>query len=227
MKKKLLGIIGIYIGIISILLPGCNTTSTLTSSTIITATATPIAPQLFQAPMTIDKTFNGKVIHVNLVKFTGTAPSANSIVTINDITTTVNSDGTYYAYFDLDPGTNSIQIKTNSNGTITSEQIAVTFTPPITIFLDYPWPPPDATTDYTTVPIDLTGVVNNPLAKVEINGNTAAVSTDGSFSAQIQLKQGNNSIEAVATLGNDSDTDGFNLPVNEDGTLGLAAVLVR
>ena len=63
------------------------------------------------------------------------------------------------------------------------------------------------------------GYVNNPAAKVEINGNKVAANSDGSFSSRIQLKQGNNSIKAVATLGNDSDTDGYILPVGENGGL--------
>jgi hypothetical protein len=242
MKKIILSTIGIFFGIISIFLSGCNggsaqvnitpthlsqiTKTPMTTFILISAntdttitTGTAIASDLLQAPMTIDKTFDGKEIRVNLIKFTGIAPSTGSTVTINDIPATMNNDGTYYAYLDVNPGKNIIEIKTNSYGAKTSEQIAITFTPPVTIFLHYPWPPPSPAPDYTKVPLDMIGYVNNPAAKVEINGNKVAANSDGSFSSRIQLKQGNNSIKAVATLGNDSDTDGYILPVGENGGL--------
>lgn len=243
MKNNLFWFSGILVCLLTTLLMGCNatatqiiysgstttlttTTTTTTVLTVITPnyktniTTTPIAPQFFQAPMTIDKTFDGKEIHVNLVKFTGNVTSSNSIVTVNDIQAIVNSDGTYYAYLDLDPGKNLIQIKTNSNGAVTSEQIAVTFTPPLKVFINFPWTlPPNPNADYRKVPIEITGWVSDPAAKVKINRNASAVNSNGNFSAQIQLKQGNNVIEAVATLGDDSDTDSFGLPVGENGGL--------
>jgi len=161
MKKIILSTIGIFFGIISIFLSGCNggsaqvnitpthlsqiTKTPMTTFILISAntdttitTGTAIASDLLQAPMTIDKTFDGKEIRVNLIKFTGIAPSTGSTVTINDIPATMNSDGTYYAYLDVNPGKNIIEIKTNSYGAKTSEQIAITFTPPVTIFLTLP-----------------------------------------------------------------------------------------
>jgi hypothetical protein len=55
--------------------------------------------------------------------------------------------------------------------------------------------------------LSVVGQVSNPSATVTVNGDSVTVATDGSFSANVLLVEGSNSIEAVATLDGEQDRE--------------------
>lgn len=202
----------VFLAACLVVLTACNSVN-VTSSATTAATSADISD--LQSPMTIDKTFDGKEINVNLIKFTGTAPSANSTVTINNVLATVNSDGTYYAYLDLLPGQNVIKAVTSSG---TTEQISVTFVPPLVVILD-----PPTKSDYDNGWLTFHGVVSNQAANVSVDNSKATINSDGTFTARIQPKIGDGISDistAKASLGNQTNT--FKVPylVYSDGSIG-------
>jgi len=63
-------------------------------------------------------------------------------------------------------------------------------------------------THNSKVPIKVTGVVNNPKAKVTVNGHEAKVAQDGTFSIQVELGPGiGTKIQMIAILGEEVDVD--------------------
>lgn len=193
----------------------------LSSTPIITSPVfpEPTTTKFYQAPAIIDKNSDGQEVRVNLVKFTGSIFSPNTIIMVNNVQATVNNDGSYYAYLDLAPGENSIEVKTNANQTIASDHITVTFRPPLVIILYWAsWNPSDSN-NYTKVPMEINGIVSDPTAQVEINHKSIIVNTDGTFSIQTLLKVGYNPFIAVAVLGDETDIGSISPEVLEDGKL--------
>ena len=60
---------------------------------------------------------------------------------------------------------------------------------------------PEDGAELSESPINVSGTISSSEATVTVNGVEAAVTEDGSFSAQVELTEGENAIEAVATLG--------------------------
>lgn len=216
---------GLALALSAAMLVGCSnpsspsTSTTSTATPTITAVPTTVTPTPYvQAPITIDRTFDGRLVHANLVKYTGSVPSANTTVTVNGIQAAVSDNGTYYAYLDLDPGKNVIEVDTSINGVTTLDEIMVTFRPPLVVRLDWPWPF-NRDLDFTKVPIDITGWVSEPTATIEINGGVVTVRADGHFTVSMKLKTGYNFLTAVASLDDDVDTDNMNPYVFDDGKL--------
>ena len=233
-KRYVLNITLIAIFVCIIFLAACKTTTQtlvppMTNSTVHTTpaastdistltTTVPISPSLkifIQAPLTIDKTFDGREVNVNLVKFTGSVSSSNSTVMVNSITATVNNDGSYYAYLDLKRGKNTIEIKTTTDQITTSDTITVNFIQPLIVNLN--WPDTQNDVDYRKVPVTITGIVSDPLAKVAVNELPVTPGNDGKFSSQIQLKEGANYVVAVAMRGGDVDNSSLRLDVSNSG----------
>jgi len=88
----------------------------------------------------------------------------------------------------------------------------------LAIYLDHPYPGEPAV-DYTREPVTITGYVNLPQAGVMVNGVEAEVSGDGTYTATIRLKEGTNSLQAVATLGEKFDEITYIVGVTEDGAM--------
>jgi heat shock protein HslJ len=88
----------------------------------------------------------------------------------------------------------------------------------LAVYLDHPYPGEEGV-DYTRTPVIVTGFVSSPEAKVTVNGIEAEVSGDGTYSSTIRLKEGSNSLQAVATLGNQFDEITYIVGVNADGKM--------
>ncbi len=172
-------------------------------------------PTYQQAPAIINANSDCKTVHVNLVKFTGSVPSSDIDVTVNDIPAVIDQDGNYYVFLDLTPGINKIEIKTGQGTSITSNSITLTFSPPLTVNLN--WPHYDRTTDYSKVPLTITGSVSNSQAIVKVNGMQLNEEKDGSFI----FRALGTPIEAVATLGDEIDTDSLPIFVSTTGRIGV------
>lgn len=88
----------------------------------------------------------------------------------------------------------------------------------LAVYLDHPYPG-ESGIDYTGTPITVTGYVSSPEARMTVNGVEAKVAADGSFSAGIQFKEGGNTIQAVATLGDRNDEMTHMVGVGPDGSI--------
>jgi heat shock protein HslJ len=117
-----------------------------------------------------------------------------------------------------------LEIFTFKGDTLVYEPLIYT-TPPTTascsalaVYLNHPYPG-DPSVDYTRESVTITGYVNFTQARVKVNGVEATVAGDGTYTAAIQLKEGSNSIQAVATLGEKTDEVTYIVGVGEDGKM--------
>lgn len=150
---------------------------------------------------------DGAEFKMNLQKVIGTVSDPQATVVVNGIEAKVAEDGSYYAYIDLIEGENTIKavaLKGLTSHYKSLQSVTVTFTPPLVIYLDAE---PEWRYDYTKTPLTVTGTVNRPEANVTINGKEAPVASNGSFTTQVLLIEGSNSIKAVATLGDEQEQD--------------------
>jgi hypothetical protein len=209
-------------GTLLLSIPGCggthlktNVVSTTTASVTETASAYPYSPS-YSAPADISLLSDGQTVRVNLVKFSGRVPSANTSVLVNNNAVTIDNHGNYYVYLDLNKGQNNIEIKTINSTETKTEIIHIDFVPPLTIHLDMPgW---GVSTDLDN-PLSVTGVVSNPAAEVKVNGKKVDVNVDGTFVVQTHSENGNNRIEAIARFGNETDESALNWYTADNGQL--------
>jgi len=166
----------------------------------------------------IDSPGHGTEHKVNLLKVSGTVSDSEAVVVVNGVEAKVAGDGTYYAYIELTEGENDIEAVAVRDMAKSSETINVTFSPPLAIYLDYP-EELEFGVDYSKTPITVHGVVSDPKAMVRVNGVVVDVLPDGRFSTQVQLAVGSNGIEAVATLGEQTDSWTIGIIVSPEGWL--------
>jgi len=187
--------------------------------TTTTPTTTPIywptpSPYL-TAPIDISTLSDGQTVRVNLVRFTGTLPSPDATVMVNNSQVAVN-DGQYYVYLDLLPGENVIEVKTITGTETETQYVHVFFEPPLVVRLFKPNFDPDV--NYLENPlVTIKGDVSNPSAEVLVNGIKQKVQPDGTFSAEVLSAQDINLARAVATLGDEIDTYDFKWGISENG----------
>jgi hypothetical protein len=175
----------------------------------------------WDAPLILNQNSDGQTIRVNLVKFIVAAPQGADVM-INDIPAREDSDGGYYAFLDLIPGKNIISVKTNSGKSVNLRDTTVTFSPPLFVYLNDPnLGIINNTTDYSKIPINITGYVSKPQAEVKINGIPTSVNPDGTFSFENTFGPSAGSPIAYikATLGNESDSDELNMFI-QNGHIG-------
>jgi len=157
-------------------------------------------------------------LHANLVKVTGTVTDPGARVTVNDSEAQVAKDGSFYAFVELMEGSNIIRVMAERDIERFSRAVVVTFSPPLAVYLDHPYPG-EASADYTREPVTITGRVNYPEAEVKVNGIESEVADNGNYSAVIRLKEGSNSIQAVATLGEQTDEITYLIGVTSEGKM--------
>jgi hypothetical protein len=88
----------------------------------------------------------------------------------------------------------------------------------LAVYMDHPYPGEEGV-NYIESPVTITGYVSSPEAKVTVNGVEAEVAGDGTYSATIQFKKGSNSIQAVATLGEQTDEITYIVGISDNGTM--------
>lgn len=159
---------------------------------------------------------DGVGVNTNLVTVTGQVSPAGAEVIIDGQKALVNESGEFHGYSLLSEGSNVIRIEASVGNQTSEKSIVVGFSPPLAIYIDSP---DFSGADYSTSPITATGRVSNPAATVTVNGFPAVVSSDGEFSAQVQLKSGNHGVVATASLGDQTDTMGFYFTMMADGML--------
>jgi len=170
-----------------------------TTSTSIQVTYTPpdITPPLVQ----INSPANGATLTSASVTVSGTASDETALtgVTVNGIPTTLGS-GTFSASVALVAGTNTLTaVATDSSGNTASTSIQVTYTPPDVTppQVQILSPANGATLTSASVTVSGTASDDTALASVTVNG-VAATLGSGTFSANVALVAGTNTLTAIA-----------------------------
>jgi len=219
MSRLFHGTVFMIIVVLILTASACSTSTTISTLAPASDSTTGIGINNLEAPLEIDSLADGKVVHVNLVKFVGSISSPNTKVFINGFSPVINNDGSYYAILELTPGENTIEIKSILEAQTSIEKITVTFIPQLKIWMKIP--ETDIGIDYSKTPLMVTGFVSNPSAKVEVNGSIVEVASDGSFISKVQLTQYSSSIKANAVLGDEEDSYSLAFSMTDSGLLNI------
>jgi nitrogen fixation protein FixH len=121
-------------------------------------------------------------------------------VTVNGIKAEVAADGSFSAQVELTEGENAIEAVALLGNQQAKDTITVTYAPPVPV-LSVEITSPEDGAELTESLVTVSGTVSEPEATVTVNGIEAEVAEDGSFSAQVELTEGENVITAVAVVG--------------------------
>ena len=226
--KSLKNVTVLIIFTLVVLCAGCKqgiTTTAITTPSTVTSigttttsvdTGTPAISPPQNAPVSVDENSDGQTVRVNLVKFTGTTPSPDAIVLVNNNAVTVDSSGNYYVYLNLQKGQNTIEVKTSTAAQTTTKDITILFNPPLTIRVGTTQTGVDPSTVFK-IPLQVNGIVSNPAAEVSFNGSNVKVNSDGTFTSQMLQVAGWNSLSAIAVLGSEVDEDDWSWGMDKNG----------
>lgn len=159
----------------------------------ITVTYAPAAPAL---SLQISSPEDGAELTESPVTLSGTVSDPSAMVTVNDEEIEVAEDGTFSSSIELAHGENAITVTATLEG---YEPVTKTITVARVLAVGITSPEDEA--ELTESPITISGIVSDPEATVTVNGVEVEVAEDGSFSAQVELTEGENVIEAIAVLG--------------------------
>lgn len=137
---------------------------------------------------------DGAEVTENVVTVTGTVSDPAARVVVNNIEVEMAEDGTFSTDVELDYGENSIVIAAMVEGL---EPVTKAVT--LSRILGVQIASPQNRAQITESPITVSGTVSNPKATLMVNGIEVEVAEDGSFSVQIELKEGENTIVVTAT----------------------------
>ena len=118
----------------------------------------------------------------------------------------VFEDGTTTILFDFDVEKSVLFNNTGKNGevkVIVKPVVKLTVTPAEPA-LSLQINSPEDGEEVPESPLPITGVVSDPEATVEINGDAVDVDEDGVLSGEVELEEGKNTITIVATLGDET-----------------------
>ena len=162
----------------------------------ITVTYVPVAPAL---SVEITSPEDGAELTETPVTVTGTVSDAEATFTINDQAVEVATDGAFSAQIELTEGENVIEVVATLGDEEVRANVAVLFAPEAALSVEITSPEDGA--ELTETPVTVTGTVSDAEATLTINDQAVEVAIDGSFSAQVELTEGENVITAVATSG--------------------------
>jgi hypothetical protein len=131
----------------------------------------------------------------------GKVSNPNAGVTINSVVVEVDPDGGFSPEVVLDRGENTIKVKAVLGVSTWSKKITVTCT---ALGLEITSPEDGAKIDESSVTVE--GKVSDARVKVSVNGVPVEVAGDGSFSVEVELEEGENTIKVKAVLGGDEVT---------------------
>ncbi|MFZ3064728.1 MAG: hypothetical protein WA277_05535 [Nitrospirota bacterium] len=186
-----------------------NNTITAIATNLAHLTASDTIQVTYRQPLTIKINFpeNSAILLTSPINVTGIVSDAMAKVTVNGIEAVVYENTFTAAGIGLTLGENIITATaTDAIGRKASDTIKVFYHP----WIDVTITSPSNGAIFSTSPIEVKGIVNDPNAYVEVNGIQARVAQDGSFTASgVRLYEGVNQITAQAAnkLGQtDSDT---------------------
>jgi hypothetical protein len=213
---------------------GCGRTVTTTvvetgtvTSTILSTTTVTVQPAP-QLTLEVTSPQNGETFDVNVQKVSGIVSDPAAIIKVNGMDACVSQDGSFYGFADLPRGDSVIEVLAIRGDDNISQEVAVTFNPPLAVYLDLPQT--SAGVDYRITPVTVTGAVNYPQASVTVDGNPVEVASDGTFTTQVMLKPQTTSggmvhvtgFSATATLDGQTSSYSWALSVSDTGAIFIA-----
>ena len=133
------------------------------------------------------------------ITISGTVSDPEATVTVNDEEVEVAADGSFSAEVELSEGENPIEAVATLGEQEASDSITVTYSPAAPA-LSLGITSPEDGAELIESPVSVNGTVSDPEATVTVNGMEVEVAEDGSFSAEIELSEGENTITVTATL---------------------------
>lgn len=133
------------------------------------------------------------------VEVRGYVSDSKATVWVNDSTVGVSKQGNFSANLELAEGENTIKVtaargKPDKWKDVVERTVAVTYGTTVEVTS------PEDKAELTESPLTVSGKVSDPAAKVTVNGIEAEVTEDGTFSASVELVEGENTIEVTATV---------------------------
>ena len=182
--RKLLGIL-VVIPLLCLTLAGCATPSLTVEVT---------------SPM------DGASFTESPVTVSGTVSDPEATVTVNGEDVEVAKDGSFSTQVELTEGENVIEAAAVLGEQKVSKSITVTYAP-VAPALSLEIASPQDGAELTESPVTVDGTVSDPEATVTVNGEDVEVAEDdchcgfrGSFSTDVELSEGENTITVTATL---------------------------
>ncbi len=142
---------------------------------------------------------NGIELSESPVVVTGTVSDTGAVVTVNGYEAEVAEDGTFSVEVELTEGENTIEAIAMLDELEANDSVVVTYVPVIPA-LSIEITSPEDGAELAESLVTVSGVVSDAEAAVTVNEQTAEVAGDGTFSAEIELVEGENVITAVAAL---------------------------
>ncbi len=130
-------------------------------------------------------------------------------VTVNGRKAVVGNDGNFSVMMDFVEGTNSLTAIARLRDQTDTDTTEAFYVPPVPLSLRIKSPQDghEARVDL----IKITGTVSDPESTVLVNNIAALVSASGAFYAYIELDEGENRIDAIASRGGESATETINV----------------
>ena len=126
----------------------------------------------------------------------GNVSDAKAQLSVNDVAVEVDKKGDFHTTVEPLDGYNTISIVATRGDKIVTHSVTVAYNPPLVIELSSP----EDKAELFESPVTVSGMVSAPAAKVTVNGIEAEVTNDGTFSASVELVEGENTIEIVASV---------------------------
>jgi nitrogen fixation protein FixH len=139
-----------------------------------------------------------------LVTVKGYVSDARAIVAVNDVEVSVTNEGYFDTEVALTEGENSIDVVATRGKSVATKTVTVTYAPLPALSLEITSPEDGATV--TASIVSVSGTVSDPEATVRVSDVEVEVVEDGTFSADVELTEGENVITVVATLGEETQT---------------------
>jgi nitrogen fixation protein FixH len=179
-----------------------NITATRDDKTInktITVTYTPEIPEVPELSLEITSPEHGAELTEGTIVVNGNVSDATANVIVNGVKAEVTEDGVFSASIELVEGKNTIEVEAEAEGKASAiRALTVTYTPEAPE-LSLEIISPEDGAELTGSPVMVSGNVSDASANVTINGVEAEVTEDGTFSASVELTEGENTIEVEAT----------------------------
>ncbi|OGO21819.1 MAG: hypothetical protein A2Z28_08110 [Chloroflexi bacterium RBG_16_51_9] len=136
------------------------------------------------------------------VEVRGNVSDSKATVWVNDnvvVVTKYPKTASFTTTIDLIEGENTIKV-TAARGKPDNWKDVIERTVTVTYGTTIEVTSPEDKAELTESPVTVNGKVSDPAAKVTVNGIEAEVANDGTFSASVELVEGENTIEVTATV---------------------------
>ena len=152
---------------------------------------------------------DGITITESPVRVAGYVPDSKVVVTVGSTEVQPNRKGYFFCRVELTEGENIIKVvakrgKPGNWKETVEKTITAIYAPLPALSLEITSPEDGAT--LTESPVAVSGTVPDPEATITVNDVGVEVAEDGTFSADVELTEGENTINIVATLGEETLT---------------------